>query len=485
MTKPEVRVRIAPSPSGYLHVGTARAAIFNYLFARRYDGKFLLRIENTDTERSDPAFIEPILSALQWLGMQWDEEIVYQADRLSHYADFANKLLESGHAYRCFCTKEELYEARETAKAQKLSLTYNRRCLGLTNSKVEQKLASGTPYVVRLKVPDGDVTFEDLVCGHLSRSSNDIEDLIVARSDGRATYNLAVVVDDHDMRISHVIRGNDHITNTFKQTLIYRTLGWKPPAFVHLPLILRPDKRKVSKRLNDKDVGQYRQEGILPEAIFNYLCLLGWSPKTDRELYIVDELTERFNLEGLNKANAIFDEDKLLAFNREYIMQRTDHQIAELAAPILIEAGVTSKYWLETRWEYLRAVMALLKPRLRRVSDVLDMGSYFFAFDGIYDPDAEEKQFSAEAAQRLTALSERFASLEEFTAATTEAALVEVASDLEIKKAQLIHPTRLAVSGRSTGPGLYDILAVLSKPTVIERINQAVSHILKKAATPQ
>ena len=477
MNQPEVRVRIAPSPSGYVHVGTARTAIFNYLFARHYGGKFLVRIENTDTERSDPVFTKAILSAMEWLGLSWDEDIIYQADRLDIYKEFVQKLVASGHGYPCFCTQEMLAADREKARAEKTNFKYNRRCLNLSADEISKRQADGEPYTIRLRIPEGDCTFDDMVSGTLTRSSDDIEDFIVARSDGSATYNLAVVVDDHAMGITHVIRGNDHITNTFKQIHLYRALGLDIPRFAHVPMILRTDKKKVSKRLGDKDVLQFRNEGVLPEAMFNYLCLLGWSSKTDREIYTVDELIEIFTPDNFNPSNSVFDEDKLVAFNQDYIAGKTDHELAELVAPLLVEAGLTTKYWLETRWEYLRQVVGALKLRAKRIGDFVELSEYFFEFDFKYDPEAAAKQFTKENKSLLSELAERFERLGSFTQETIEACLSGLADEKELKKGRLIHPTRLAVSGRSTGPSLYEMLAILSQPVVVERMRRAVEQI--------
>jgi len=473
----EIRVRIAPSPSGYVHVGTARTALFNYLFARHNGGKFLVRIENTDQERSDPAFTEAIISAMKWLGLDWDEDIVYQADRLDLYGDYAFKLLETGHGYRCFCTPDQLAKDREEAKAAKKDFRYNRRCLNLSPERVEAKLAAGEPFTIRLRIPEGETSFDDMVAGRVSRSHEDLEDFIVARSDGSATYNLAVVVDDHEMGITHVIRGNDHITNTFKQIHLYRAYGWELPQFGHITLTLRPDKRKVSKRLGDKDVLAFRSEGILPEAMFNYLCLLGWSPKTDREIYSRVELIQLFTPDNFNRSNAIFDEEKLVAFNQEYIAGKSNHDLAVLVAPLLVEADLTTKYWLETRWEYLCRVMGALKQRAKRINDLVELSSYFFSSDFTYDPEAAAKQFTSENACLLEELADRLESLASFTHDSIEKTVNDLAEHKEIKRARLIHPTRLAVSGRATGPSLYELLEILSQHVVVERLRRAVAHI--------
>ncbi|UCE23864.1 MAG: glutamate--tRNA ligase [Candidatus Zixiibacteriota bacterium] len=480
MSHDSVRVRIAPSPTGYLHVGTARTAIANYLFARHAGGQFLIRIEDTDVARSDPALVEPILSALEWLGLKWDEEIVYQSRRLNLYKSATQQILDSGHGYRCFCTAEQLEQDREHARKEKLPLQYNRRCLGLTADDIKQKLDRGEKCVIRLKIPDGETTFTDMVSGLLRRGNEEIEDFIIARSDGTATYNLAVAVDDHEMGITHVIRGNDHITNTFKQIHIYNALGYPAPTFGHIPLLLRPDKKKVSKRLGDKDVGEYRLEGILPEAMFNFLCLLGWSPKTDREIYSTDELVEIFDADYFNTSNAIFNEEKLIAFNREHLIRKSDHELATMVAPLLVEAELTTKYWLETRWDYLRAVIRVLIDRVKRLSDFVSMGEYFFIFDYSYDPEADQRTFTPDSAALLGELADRFEKLDEFTLENTETTLSQMADDSGIKRAKLIHPTRLAVSGVAAGPGLYDILVLLTKPVVIERMRKAVTYIENK-----
>ncbi len=477
MTERPIRVRIAPSPTGYLHVGTARTAIFNYLYARRFGGEFLVRIEDTDQVRSDASLVEPILDALKWLGLEWDGQIVYQSQRLDRYREAACRVLAGGHGYRCFCTPQELAAARDKARAGKQPLHYDRRCLHLPEEDRQRKLAEGTPFSIRLKIPEGATAFDDMVAGNVVRQNTEIEDFIIARSDGSATYNLAVVVDDHETSVTHVIRGNDHITNTFKQIHLYRAFAWPVPRFGHMPLILRPDRKKVSKRLGDKDVGQYRGEGILPEAMFNYLCLLGWSPKTDREIYSPAELVEIFSPDGFNRSNAIFDEEKLLAINREHLSQASDHDLAILVAPLLVEAGLSTKYWLETRWEYLLGVIRVLKDRVRRLSDYVTLGGYFFGFDYRYDPAAAKQHFTRENADLLAQLADRFDALEELTAQNSESVLSAVAEKHGVKRARLIHPTRLAVTGVPTGPGLFDVLATLSKHVVVERLRRAVEYI--------
>ena len=481
MNKTPVRVRIAPSPTGYLHVGTARMAIANYLFARHYGGKFLIRIEDTDVERSKPELIEPILEAFKWLGLEWDEEILYQSKRIEIYKKYVRQLIDNGHAYCSYVTPEELETARKKAREEKRSFYFREALVPLSEEEIQKRKDAGMGYAVRLRIPEGETVFDDIVSGRLEKKNEDIEELIIARSDGTATYNLAVVVDDREMGISHIIRGNDHISNTFKQIHIYKGLGWELPEFGHVPLILRPDKRKVSKRLGDKDVGQYQHEGILSETMFNFLCLLGWSPKTDQEIYTREQLVELFDKNNFNNSNAVFDEEKLLAFNHAHIQMKSDHELAALVAPLLVEAVLTSKYWLETRWEYLRKVITVLKERAKRISDFVAMSGYFFSFDYKYDEKAEKKQFTPEAAELLTELAGRFEKLDKFDKAAIENALGALAEEKQIKKAKLIHPVRLAVSGVPAGPGLYDLLETLSQPVVVERMKKAAEYIRSRA----
>ncbi len=477
MTDKNVKVRIAPSPSGYVHVGTARMAICNFLFARHYKGQFLVRIEDTDTERSDQSLIDPILDAIKWLGCNWDGEIVRQSERTEIYKKYAQQILESGKGYRCFCTQEQLEQDRKKDRENKEAPERHNRCYYLTQEEIDSKLQAGEKYTIRLFIPDGETSYDDIVLSKVSRKNEDIEDFIIARSNGTAVYNLAVVVDDHEMGITHVIRGNDHVTNTFKQIHIYNALGFDLPKFGHMPLILRPDKRKVSKRLGDKGIGEFQKEGFLPEALFNYLCLLGWSPKTDSEIYSVKEFIDIFTEKNFNSSNAVFDENKLVAFNKEHITLKPAYELAVLVAPLFYEADIQSKYWFETRWEYLCKVIEALKGRVKKLSDFVDMGSYFFQFDYKYDEKAKAKHFIPENIELMEALIERFEKLSEFTHENTEQVITELAEKKQIKKAALIHPTRLAVSGVPGGPGLYDLLVLLTKPIVIERMKKAIEYI--------
>jgi glutamyl-tRNA synthetase len=478
MSPDQIRVRIAPSPTGYFHVGTARTAIFNWLYARHVGGKFLLRIEDTDQERSKSEFVDVILDGLRWLGLNWDEQIVYQSTRLHTYGPFALKLVEMGKAYHCFCSAEALQQKRAAAQAAKLDYHYERTCRDLTAEQVAQNLAAGKPSVIRLKLPtSGTAFFEDVVLGRMEKDYRDLDDFIILKTDGNAIYNFAVVMDDHEMNITHVIRGNDHITNTFLQKEIYSAFGWPLPVFGHLSLILRPDKTKVSKRKGDKSVDEYQKEGYLPETVLNFLALLGWSPKDDREKMSRQELIDAFTLEGINAANPIFNPEKLTWLNGQYIMEKTDHELAEMVAPLLVNAGLTTKYYLETRWQWLMKIMGMLKERCKLITDFVPASSYFFVDNFQYDEKGAQKSFTAEAGVHLTQLADRFASISDFNHDSAEAALRGLADELGVKPAVLIHPTRLAASGLTGGPSLFGMLEAIGKDRVVARLRRAVEYI--------
>ncbi|MCK4857021.1 MAG: glutamate--tRNA ligase [candidate division Zixibacteria bacterium] len=481
MTDSEVRVRIAPSPTGYFHVGTARTAIFNWLYARKMGGRFFLRIEDTDRDRSKREYVDIVLDGLRWLGLDWDDEPIFQSQRFDSYKPVAQELLAEGKAYRCFCSPEELNRKRQQAQKEKRNYRYDRTCRDLTETQIRERLDTGIPFVVRLKLPStGTVGFDDVVLGKAQKAYEDLDDFIILKSDGNAVYNFAVVVDDHDMGITHVIRGNDHVANTYLQKELYQALGFKLPVFAHVPLILRPDRSKVSKRKSDKGVTDYQQEGYLPETLLNFLALLGWSPKDDREKMSRAELIEAFSLEAINAANAIFDPEKLTWLNGEYIRDKSNHELAKLVAPILIERQFSTKYALETRWQWFMQVIGALKERCKLVSEFADKGAYFFIDEFDYDVKGVKKRFGKPGVrENLTLLYERFDNITDFTEATTEEALRELVDELDCKPAELIHPTRLAVSGLTGGPSLFLLLELVGQQQVIARMKRAVAYIEK------
>ncbi|MFQ6032085.1 MAG: glutamate--tRNA ligase [Candidatus Zixiibacteriota bacterium] len=474
----EIRVRMAPSPSGFLHVGTARTTIYNYFFARHHKGKFILRIEDTDVSRSSQEMVDAILESLRWLGLNWDEGPYYQSQRTEIYQKYAQKLLETKKAYFCFCTSQKLEEKRKQAIASKLDWKYDRTCLRLSDAEKEERIRKGEPRAIRLLVPEGETVFSDLVYGELKKDNKDIDDLILVRSDGTPTYNFACVVDDVEMRISHVIRGNDHISNTFKQILIYNALNIPPPLFAHIPLILGKDRAKISKRHQAVAVTDYRDQGFLPEALVNFLALLGWSPKDGRELLSRNEMIELFSLEAVNPSNPVFDVEKLEWMNGEYIRACNNEKLLELVIPFLIREKLINQEIVNEKREWLLKFVFLLKERCKTLKDFAEKGKYFFTFDYQYEPKAASKHFnSAEAADMLNAFVDRLSQLYTFEKKEIEEALRNLADEIKIKPAPLIHVVRLAATGTSAGPPLFGLLELLGKEEVVKRIQKAIEFI--------
>lgn len=477
MKSSEVRVRIAPSPSGFLHIGTARSALFNWLYARHHGGKFLLRIEDTDIERSSKEMVGVIFDSLQWLGLNWDEDPVYQSRRLDIYRKYVDRLLQSGRAYRCWCSQERLKAMQEEARNAKQNYHYDRHCLNLLDDEKKRLFESGQPFAARLCLPEGSTKFHDLILGQVTKEHSELDDFIIARSDGRAVYNMAVVVDDHEMRISHVIRGNDHVSNTFKQILIYRALELEPPQFAHIPLILGKDRSKLSKRHGAAAVTDYGKMGYLKEAVVNFIALLGWSPGHDREIMALDEIIKSFSLERINPSNAIFDLDKLRWMNGEYIRACDDHRLVDLARPFLVEAGLTTHLWINSRWDWMMKFVKILKERCHLLTDFVEGGRFLFVDEFTYEELGVKKHFGDDIIGRLVKLANKLVSLDHFSAAGIEEALRELSQELEIKPAHLIHPTRLALSGSTAGPPLFEMMELLGREECVKRLEKAIDFI--------
>jgi glutamyl-tRNA synthetase len=475
-----VRVRIAPSPSGHLHVGTARTAVYNWLFARHHKGTFILRIEDTDSERSFPEYIESIQTSLKWLGIDWDEGPYFQSKRLDLYREGTDKFKQSEFAYRCYCTTEELAAARERAMQEKRPPRYDGACRNLTADQRRAKEAEGRRAAWRLRIPEGDIVYKDLVYGELTRTHNDIDDFVCVRADGWPLYNFACVIDDHDMKISHVIRGNDHLTNTFKQILIYRAMGWEIPQFAHLPLNLGKDRKKISKREGATSVIEYKEMGFLPEAIVNFLALLGWSPGNEREIMTRDEMIELFSLERVNPANPVFDIQKLEWMNGEYIRSLSPSELADRVAPVLIKAGLLDEPQLKSNRAWIEKAIGSLQERVRLLNDVVDLGAYYFTDKFEYDPKGAKKHFSRPGVDGdLSTLADEFAKIPttKFTLERTETVLRELAEKLGRQPAELIHPLRLSLTGLTLGPGLFEIVMLLGRDKCVSRIKRAVEFI--------
>ncbi len=472
------RLRFAPSPTGYLHVGGARTALFNWLYVRRHGGVFVLRIEDTDVERSSADMVTGILESLAWLGLDWDEgpgiggphAPYFQTGRLDRYRAAAEALVTAGQAYYCYCRPEELKAKREAAEAAGLSGMYDRTCRRLSAEDVARREAAGEPRAIRFFVPLGSTTFDDLVHGPITVDHANIEDFVVLRSDRYPTYHLSVVVDDVEMAMTHVVRGDDHISNTPKQVLLYRAMQAPLPAFAHVPLILGPDKKRLSKRHGATSVGEYEKQGYLPEAMINFLALLGWSPGNDRELFSRDELIAAFTLEGISGGNAVFGPDKLDWFNQQHLMRLPAPEILRRLAPALAADGRwRGVYTSDPAW--IERVIDLLKPRARKLGDFVDLLRPFLAEDVELDPAAVAKYLSSpDLGPHLAAWREALAGVAPFDAATVETALRALAGSRGIKPAVLIHATRVAVTGQAVSPSVFDVVELVGRERVIARL---------------
>ncbi|HKO14458.1 MAG TPA: glutamate--tRNA ligase [Acidobacteriaceae bacterium] len=465
------RVRFAPSPTGYLHVGGARTALFNWLFARHFGGTFILRIEDTDFERSSEEMVQGILDGMSWLGLNWDEGPFYQSQRLNLYRETAEKLVAVGHAYYCFCTKEELEQRRAEATAAGRPAMYDRRCRSIGAQKAAARKASGEPCAVRFRVPDhGSTSFDDAVFGKVEFANAEIEDFVLLRSDGIPTYHLSVVADDIDMRLTHIIRGADHISNTPKQVLQYRALGADLPVFAHVPLILGPDKTRLSKRHGATSVMAYKEMGILPEAFRNFLALLGWSPGTahkEREIFSSDELIRLFTLDGISKSNAVFDKDKLAWFNTEYIRACDSQHLL----PLIETEWRAADFTPNRSQEEILAAIDLLKPRARSLKDFTGLFRAYFSDSFEYDPAAVTKFLADDTLPPLLReLATRYSAMPDFTEASAEELLRALAAEKGLKAGALINGSRVALTGQAVAPSLFAVMALLGRDRVVQRL---------------
>ena len=482
-----VRVRFAPSPTGSLHVGGARTAIFNYFFARHHRGTFILRIEDTDRERFAPRARDEIFQSLSWLGLAIDEGPhqtgacgpYIQSERMDHYRTAIGRLLENGQAYRCFCTRERLEQLRKQQKQNRdTTLGYDGRCRHLSADTIEGKLTAQTPHVVRLKVPpQGEVSFHDLIRGTITYQCRELDDIILLKSDGYPTYHLANVVDDHLMQISHVMRGEEWISSTPKHILLYRALGHPLPKFAHLPVILSSGGGKLSKRKGASSVMEYREQGFLPEALVNFLSLLGWSPGDDTEIMDSEEITRRFSLDRITAKASVFDEQKLIWINGHYLRQRSTASIIPLVKELLVSRNLPGKTGED---RYLEKVIHLLKDRSKTLVEIAESSGYFFEDPSIYDPKTARKRFKKESAGLLRDLHHQLQELEEFTAGAIEELYRQAAQKAGLSAGKLIHPTRLAVSGVGYGPGLFEMMELLGREAVLRRMDKAVRWIENK-----
>jgi glutamyl-tRNA synthetase len=485
----EVIVRFAPSPTGYLHIGGARTAIFNWLFAQKTGGKFILRIEDTDAERSTEESIQGIINSLKWLGINWDEGPYFQSQFIREHQAAARKLLESGHAYKCFCTKEEIDRKRQAALKQKKDLKYDGTCRRLTPDQVAEKEAAGIPFTIRMKVPQGQgsVRFEDTVYGTIEYKCEDIEDFVIVRSNGQPLYLLSNTVDDIRDRITHIIRGQDGLSNTHRQILIYQALGAQVPQFAHMSLTLDPKKAKISKRKHGELVAVhfYKEHGFLPWAFVNFLVLLGWATPESREIFSREELIQAFSLQGINRANSIFDvrtddpkyftDPKAISINSHYLRTLPVQEIEPYVRVELEKAGIWNPEYegAKRRW-YLNTI-ELIRSRFHVTTDFVSRGRAYFSDDFLIESRALKKNIFKypDLKKWLPLLADRLQALENFTASETENTIREMAEELQIKPGILINGIRTVVTGQLAGPGIFDILTTVGQRRVVNRLRMA------------
>lgn len=480
------RVRFAPSPTGYLHIGGLRTALYNYLFAKSNNGKLVLRIEDTDRKRFVEGAVENLIDTLSWAGITFDEgpDIggdfgpYLQSERLHIYKELVLKLISEKKAYYCFCSPERLEKLKEEQQKQKLpQAKYDKHCLHLSQSEIEEKLSSGVSYVIRLNVKENQkVSFDDLIRETVEFDTNNIDDQVLLKSDGYPTYHLANVVDDHLMKITHVIRGEEWLSSTPKHIILYDYFEWEKPAFAHLPLLLNPDKSKLSKRQGDVAVEDYREKGYLKEALINFVALLGWNFGDDKEFYEMNELIEKFSLERVHKAGAVFNLEKLNWLNFEHLRRKTDTEVLKMLRTEIEKSEFKENNYCD---DYLIKVIAAMKERVSFVKEYLTKSSYFFKAPETYEEQNLKKRWKEDSANLLSKLKENFEKLTNPSKEDFEKALNETATELNVGKGQIVHPLRIAVSGVGEGPGVYDIISIIGKDETIARINSALKKLSK------
>ena len=488
MEDKKIRVRFAPSPTGMLHIGGARTALFNWLYARHYNGTFVLRIEDTDQVRSTEEAVNVILEGMKWLGLDWDEGPgkggeygpYFQMQRLPLYQEFAEELLKDEKAYYCYCTREELAESREKQVREGKNPKYDRHCLNLSEEEKKRYEAEGRKPVIRLKIPTREIAFNDLLRGEVTFDGGLLSDFVIMKSDGIPTYNYAVVIDDALMKITDVMRGDDHISNTPKQIVIYEALGFDVPKFAHIPMIMGQDHTRLSKRHGATSVMEYKKMGYIPEAVVNYIAHLGWSSGGEREIFSKEELIKEFTLDKISRHAAVFSMDKLNWFNSEYLKNMSIDSLTEMLLPFLKEANYIEdeENLSPKKNEYIKEVVKLMRGRIKNFAQFVEYADYFFVDKINIDPQAFDSVLSKEGvAGILQALKEKLSVLECWDEESIENAVREVASSLQIKGGQIIHPTRVALSGKKVGPGLFELMLVLGQDKTVKRLKEAIEKI--------
>jgi nondiscriminating glutamyl-tRNA synthetase len=483
----DIRVRYAPSPTGHLHIGNARTALFNYLFARNLGGKFIIRIEDTDQKRNIAGGEESQLKYLKWLGIDWDESVdvggeygpYRQSERVEIYQKYINELLENGKAYKCYCTEEELEAEREAQMAKGETPVYSGKCRHLSAAEHEEREAEGRQPSIRIVVPQGKTySFDDMVKDHVSFESEGMGDFVIVKKDGMPTYNFAVVLDDHLMKISHVLRGDDHISNTPKQLVVYEALGFEPPVFGHMTLIVNESRKKLSKRDESiiQFIEQYEELGFLPEALFNFIALLGWSPAGEEEIFSKEELISNFDAKRLSKSPALFDKQKLTWMNNQYMKKVELDRVVELALPHLVKSGLVPEQRTEEQTEWARNLIALYQEQMSYGAEIVELSTLFFKDDVAYDEEAKTVIAEEQVPEVLQAFLGKIKELPEFIAPDINASLKAVQKETGHKGKKLFMPIRVAATGQTHGPDLPKSIALIGKEVIIKRFNKILGQ---------
>ncbi|MGL5652606.1 MAG: glutamate--tRNA ligase [Paraclostridium sp.] len=491
-----VRVRFAPSPTGFVHIGSLRTALYNYLFAKRMGGEYILRVEDTDRTRIVDGAIENMLEAMSWAGVNHTEGVMLdenknvtqvgpygpyiQSERLDIYKGYIQELLDSGKAYYCFCSKERLDKVREQQKEAGETPKYDGHCRNLSKEEVEAKLAAGEEHVIRLKLPENHVIkFTDLVRGETEFNTDELDDQVLIKTDGFPTYHFAVVVDDHMMKITHVIRGEEWISSTPKHVYLYEAFGWEAPTFVHLPNILNKEKKKLSKRHGDVAVEDFKRKGYLPEGLVNYVALVGWSPEDNQELFTMKELEEHFSVERVSKSGGVFDTDKLNWVNQHYIKDASDEYITDLAIPFLIEAGYITEEDARDRYDFVKSMVSVVKEKLQYVKEVTDHVNIFFGNKVELETEECQEFLKLEHMPTLiNALEEKINAADEISEEFFKAMLKEIQKEHGIKGKNLFMGTRIVLTGQMHGPDLPKAADVIGKQTCLNRIKYVKENLL-------
>jgi len=467
----KIRVRFAPSPTGYLHIGGVRTALFNYLFARKHGGSFVLRIEDTDVERSTEASIQAILDGMGWLGLDYDEGPVLQSRRMSLYQEHVERLIAEGMAYHCTCLPEELEERRRQALKEGRTPKYDGRCREGTGNVLGRKA------VIRFKTPlSGTTEVADMIHGVITFENSQLDDLIIRRSDGTPTYNFCVVVDDALMGMTHIIRGDDHLNNTPRQILMYQALGYDVPKFAHVPMILGSDKTRLSKRHGATSIMAYKEMGYLPEAMINYLARLGWG-SGDQEIFSREELIEKFSLDGIGKSPAVFNPEKLLWLNHHYIKTGDPERLASILNGILVQKGILTEPYPSEKMGYLAEVVKCQQEKRKTLVEMAELSTYFFEREIVMDEKAGKKYLTPENLPLLEDLMSRFAALDDFSVEKIQAIFEQVMAEKETGLGKIAQPVRVALTGGTVSPGIFELVSILGKESVLKRMKKAVEYI--------